>query len=533
MIVHVEAGVSPQALDAAARRLGLTPIGSQPLAVTGGMLVHFRLGSGQQVSDAVRELEAERIGIAQPNYVYRLQQDAPRGPAPGPAPGSVPPERSDPAQYVVAKLHLAEAHRIATGANVLVAVIDSQIDTSHPDLAGSIVGQFDAVSSADKPDEHGTGMTGAIVAHRKLMGVAPRAHILAIHAFSPNAQNPQQATSQAIVAGIDWAIEKGARIINMSFAGPYDPLLQLALKKAHDKGVVLIAAAGNLGPQSPPLFPAADENVIAVTAVDENDKLLAQANQGPHIALAAPGVNVIETAPRGTYNFTTGTSVASAHVSGVAALILERNPTIDTAALEHILFSTAKDLGAPGRDKEFGYGLVDPARALNALNAPDAKVAASHPPAGAGPLMPIAVATTAERLPLGPSKLAPGPGAVPPEAASPEAARTPLPPPKPVAGAAPPGKLTVSQVAAPNGMPNAVPVALPANEPDNMTAVLERKRQICRQDGMSKGVRGSDILDYATVCVAEARLGCLKQAVAQKVRGPDRRDFMNRCLLGP
>jgi subtilisin family serine protease len=117
-------------------------------------------------------------------------------------------------------------------------------------------------------------MTGAIVAHRKVLGVAPRARILAIHAFSPNAQN-QEATSQSIVAGIDWAIEKGARVINMSFAGPYDPIHQVALKKARDKGVVLIAAAGNTGPQSPPLYPAADENVIAVTAVDANDKLLA------------------------------------------------------------------------------------------------------------------------------------------------------------------------------------------------------------------------------------------------------------------
>ena len=113
--------------------------------------------------------------------------------------------------------------------------------------------------------------------------------------------------------------------------------------------------------------------MIAVTAVDEHDKLLSVANQGPHIALAAPGVNVIEVGPRGTYNLTTGTSVASAHVSGVAALILERNPKIDVTTLENVLYSTAKDLGAPGRDSEFGYGLVDPYRALEAAEAPDVK----------------------------------------------------------------------------------------------------------------------------------------------------------------
>jgi len=255
-------------------------------------------------------------------------------------------------------------------------MIDSQIDTTHPDLAGAIGEQFDAAANPDKPDNHGTGMTGAIVAHRKLLGVAPGVRILAVHAFSPDKQNSAQATTQHILAGIDWAIEKGARIINMSFAGPYDPMLQLALKKAHDKGIVLIAAAGNLGPRSQPLYPAADENVIAVTATDVNDKLLPQANQGPHIALAAPGVNILEPAANTGYQLTTGTSVAAAHVSGVAALIIERKPDIDFAALEKLLFSTANDLGRKGRDSQFGFGLVDPYRALTAL-----ELTAGHAPA--------------------------------------------------------------------------------------------------------------------------------------------------------
>src|SRR5262249_32770610 len=110
-------------------------------------------------------------------------------------------------------------------------------------------------------------------------------------------------------------------------------------------------------------------NVIAVTAVDDKDKLMPQANQGAHVALAAPGVNVLETAPRASYNFTTGTSVAAAHVSGTAALMLERNPGLDLASLEDALFSTARDLGSPGRDPMYGYGLVDPFRALNMLEA--------------------------------------------------------------------------------------------------------------------------------------------------------------------
>jgi subtilisin family serine protease len=84
-------------------------------------------------------------------------------------------------------------------------------------------------------------MAGAIAAHRQLMGIAPGAKILAIHAFSPDAGESSQATTQHILAGLEWAISKGARVINMSFAGPYDPMLQLAMKSAHEKGVVLIA----------------------------------------------------------------------------------------------------------------------------------------------------------------------------------------------------------------------------------------------------------------------------------------------------
>src|SRR5262249_30921956 len=107
--------------------------------------------------------------------------------------------------------------------------------------------------------------------------------------FSTTQKQTPEATTRQILAGLEWAIAKGARIVNMSFAGPYDPMLQLAMKKASEKGVVLIAAAGNAGPKSPPLYPAADPNVIAVTATDENDNLFTQANQGPYVAVAAPG----------------------------------------------------------------------------------------------------------------------------------------------------------------------------------------------------------------------------------------------------
>jgi hypothetical protein len=556
MIFHVPPNVPQATVDAAARRLGLVTVASQNLSLSGGTLLHFRIANGRPVSDVVRDLEGQNIGVAQPNYVYRLQQDG-RTPAPLSPPVSPPPlPRGDPAQYAVAKLHLVEAHKIATGAGVLVAVIDSQIDTSHPDLGGTIAGSFDAVGNHERPDEHGTEMTGAIVAHRKLLGVAPRARILAIHAFSPEAQSSAQTTTAHILAGIDWAISKGAKVINMSFAGPYDPLLSHALKKAHDNGIVLVAAAGNAGPQSPPLYPAADENVIAVTAVDENDKLLPQANQGPHIALAAPGVNVLEPAPGGAYGYTTGTSVASAHVSGVAALIIERDPTIDIATLEEVLYSSARDLGPKGRDSQFGYGLVDPLHALDTLEAKVAMGKSTPPVAATTPSQkPLHVSATTEKMTV--SQLQPSQASPDPAPRSPEAP------------AAKPAAQAQTQAQAPTQAPTSVQTQVPAQSPANAAAALtpatpppvnpvprailapgpgatgpgatdpatdfvptaEKIRlNACMQDGMNRGHHGADLRDYAVVCLAEARLSCLKQAVAQKMRGPDRRDFMGRCL---
>ncbi len=419
VVFHVGANVSRQAVDDLMRKHGMSIAGAESMSLTGGTMYQVRVANNKAMTDVVRDLEAENIGLAQPNYVFHLQRDAateqtgaeptqdtPVTPSDAPAPAAADapqdttlaarPAGGDPSQYVVSKLKLGEVHRTATGKNVLVAVIDSQVDATHPDLARSISEQYDAVGRRDKPDAHGTGMTGAIAAQRKLLGVAPGAKILAIHAFSPDASDSPQATTKHILAGLEYAIKKGARVINMSFAGPYDPVLQLAMKKARDKGVVLIAAAGNAGPKSPPLFPAADPNVIAVTATDANDKIFAKANRGPQVALAAPGVEILEPAPNGGYQLTTGTSVAAAHVSGVAALLIERNPTADAATIEEILTMSARNLAPGGRDDDFGWGLVDP---VNALLEIDAKVARDRDPNAVKPSAPAVAAKPATVAP--------------------------------------------------------------------------------------------------------------------------------------
>src|SRR6185436_18134148 len=128
--------------------------------------------------------------------------------------------------------------------------------------------------------------------------------------------------------GLEWAVAKGAQVINMSFAGPRDPILEQAIRGLKDKGIILIAASGNAGPKSPPLFPAADPNVIAVSATDVDDRTYKNAVRGKHVAIAAPGVDILVPAPEGGYQLTTGTSVAAAHISGVVALLLERDGSL-------------------------------------------------------------------------------------------------------------------------------------------------------------------------------------------------------------
>jgi subtilisin family serine protease len=315
------------------------------------------------VRDIIAQLAAVQIiAIAQPNYVYTLaQQPADATPASRGDTGSP----GDAAQYILQKLQISDVHRIVRGTNVPIAVIDSEIDVTHPDLQGVIAQRFSAVGAPEKPHPHGTGMAGAIASHQRLMGIAPSARLYAVLAFSTKAATAESTTFN-ILKGLDWAASQGVRIVNMSFAGPKDPSLERAIKAAYDKGIVLIAAAGNAGPKSPPLYPGADPYVIAVTATDADDKLFSGANRGSYISVAAPGVDILVPAPDGAYQLTTGTSVAAAEVSGIAALLLERNPRLTPADVRRILMTSAKKLGPGERDDSFGAGLVDPLKAVQA-----------------------------------------------------------------------------------------------------------------------------------------------------------------------
>jgi hypothetical protein len=379
VVLQIPTNIPFDQLQAIMRRLGLTVLGSTSLDLLGVTTYRLHIDNGATLASVIRALASYQIiAGAQANYIYGLAQDKPQELAQDLAQDpdlAGRTQEGDAAQYALGKLGMIDLHRVVKGANITIAVIDSQVDVNHPDLDGVIVEQFDAVGEVEAPHPHGTGMAGAIAAHRRLMGIAPSAKIYAIHAFSSSAASAESTTFN-ILKGLDWAANKGVRVINMSFAGPRDPSMERALHAAHDKGIVLVAAAGNAGPKSPPLFPGADPDVIAVTATDINDKLFSGANRGRYIAVAAPGVDILVPAPDSTYQLTTGTSVASAEVSGIAALLLERNPNLTPDEIRKILTASARHPGSKERDDDFGWGLVDPSKAIQDVN--DLKPVAHH-----------------------------------------------------------------------------------------------------------------------------------------------------------
>jgi hypothetical protein len=355
LVAEIDGSLSAAQADELARRHGLARLESQNVPLVGGTIGLFRVIDRRPVDTVASELATDAgVRSVQPNFRYFLQEQK-----------AVLTE-GDPAQYALAKLRLPEAHRLAQGANVTIAVIDSGIDAKHPELANAIADTFDALGSKEGPHAHGTGVAGAIVSHLKLMGAAPAARILAIRAFGV-APNGAESTSFVVLKSLDYAVAHGAQIVNMSFAGPKDMLIERGIAAAASKGTVMGAASGNAGAKSPPLYPAANANVIAVSATDAQDRLFVASNRGGYIAVAAPGVDIFLPAPDDKYQITSGTSFSAAYISGVAALMLQRNPALKPDEVRAILMKTARDLGAPGRDDLFGAGEADAFAAVSAV----------------------------------------------------------------------------------------------------------------------------------------------------------------------
>jgi subtilisin family serine protease len=256
-----------------------------------------------------------------------------------------------PLQSSVRTLRLPELHRVATGKGVKIAQIDTGVDRRHPDLAASVASHRNFVDDSPYAAEvHGTAVAGIIAARGNnglgMVGVAPDATLLALRACwaeTPGAQ-PAACNSFTLAKALQHAMSERAQVINLSLTGPRDRLLERLLEVAAQRGIVVVGAAG----EATPGFPAADVHVIAVTAGP-------QAGSPP--ALVAPGTQVLSTAPDAAWGYFSGTSFATAHVSGVAAVLLERVPRMTPAALRQALSPAAGDPQAA----------IDPCAALGRL----------------------------------------------------------------------------------------------------------------------------------------------------------------------
>ncbi|MFI4973635.1 MAG: S8 family serine peptidase [Caulobacterales bacterium] len=349
VVIEVANETTPGEIDALARRYGLATLESLKSELTGTTLLRARILDGRPVAEVVRAAQVDpKVISAQPNYIFTLQKGAASAHA---------------IQYATAKLRLREAHKLATGRSVLIGVLDTSVDTTHPELSGAIAATFDALGGAPAKSTHGTAIAALIAGHGRLLGSAPEARILAARAFSGDGPIGY-ATTTSIRSGLDWLTAHGARVINMSFAGPRDPDLHKGLEGVYRHGVILIAAAGNAGPASPPLFPGADPDVIAVAATDPEDKIFAASNRGAYIQVAAPGVDLLIATPGGGYDFGSGTSFSAAEVTGIVALLLQENPRLTQAQVRAILLASAKTLGSGGPRDPLTPRLVDAYRAV-------------------------------------------------------------------------------------------------------------------------------------------------------------------------
>jgi len=316
----------------------------------------FGIPDGRAVPVVVASLATVPNAVSGPNNYYYLNGNA-----------------SAPAlslQYALPKMRVPDAQEIASGRGMSIAVIDSGVDTSHPSFEAANLTLIDVVEDGVKgPDKHGTAIAGIIAAGGDMVGIAPSARILAVRAFAPEQLGtPPVTTATTLARAVDEAFAQGARIFNMSFAGEQEPLLIEMIDAAYERGSIFVAAAGNEGPDAPPAYPAAHDKVIAITATDESDALFQSANRGGYVLAAAPGVDIFAPVTDQGFDYLSGTSFAAAHVTGVVALLMERNPSLSAEAVRAALVDAAHDLGPEGLDADFGAGLTDAYGALQMVD---------------------------------------------------------------------------------------------------------------------------------------------------------------------
>jgi hypothetical protein len=274
-------------------------------------------------------------------------------------------------QYHLSMLNIAKAQQLAGKNKVIVAVIDTGIDTNHPELKDALLPGYNAANPMNQPavGDHGTHVAGIIAAKKNNgiggYGINPNVKILPVDVFD----GAWSLSDINLAQGILYAVNKGAKVINMSLGGPFpSPLIEDAVKKAIEKGVTVVAAAGNSADDWTN-YPAGYEGVISVGSINKEKNLSYYSSFGPSVDVVAPGEAVYSTvydySKKSSFVEGSGTSMASPVVAGTVALLLSKYPNLSPAQVEYILEKTADDLGSKGFDTKYANGLINPVKALN------------------------------------------------------------------------------------------------------------------------------------------------------------------------
>ncbi|MFN7959952.1 MAG: S8 family serine peptidase [Thermoanaerobaculia bacterium] len=316
-----------------------------PLPSLGEDCLIYELPPGRDPEEmAARLARDRRVSSAQPIHVFRVLSDPYNDPYAN-------------LQHGLRSLGLAQAQTVARGRGVKVAVVDTGVDFSHPDLQARVVKASNFVNWGEPAftgDVHGTAVAGVIAADANnrtgIVGVAPEAELLALKACWQDPPQSRQAlcNSYTLAEAVDFALREGAQVMNFSLAGPSDPLLAKLLNRAIEQGVTVVAAAPEHGVAES--FPASLPGVLAVRATDLEGQLRSPAgSEGAGPLLAAPGVDILATTPHSAYDFFTGSSLAAAEVSGVVALMLEKSPQLKPAEVRALLAETGRPAPEAGQ----------------------------------------------------------------------------------------------------------------------------------------------------------------------------------------
>lgn len=348
---YVDTGRRQRVLSVAkglAHDYGASLRGDWPMPSLGVHCVIFEVPAGVSRDDLSRRLEADPrvswVQVVQRFHVLGQEQEDPYFSL----------------QAGTRPLNLRALHALTIGKRVRVAVIDTGVDATHPDLVGQVARSEDFVRGGPvPPEQHGTAVAGVIAARAGngvgIVGVAPGARILALRACAPSDRGPQggggaECSTFALAKALQVAILDGAQVINLSLSGPRDRLLGALIDKATAEGAIVVASVD--GQRADGGFPASHKGVIAVT------------NRKPDPAVrqvfVAPGDDILTTVPDGKWSYLSGSSFSAAHVAGVAAVLLEKAPRLRATEFAALLAGGAEGAGAID---------VDPCRALNRINA--------------------------------------------------------------------------------------------------------------------------------------------------------------------